>query len=103
MTNYREILRLNDLGISKQDIAAACECSRNTVASVLKRAAQHSITWAQAQGRNNKELAEKEAPGRTFCFCRARPQSPSRNHKIKCCCEADFASLCFFLIVVLSY
>lgn len=27
LTNYREILRLGDLGINKQDIAAACECS----------------------------------------------------------------------------
>lgn len=62
MTNYREILRLGDLGISKQDIAVACECSRNTVASILKRAAQHSITWAQAQDRNNKELAKQLFP-----------------------------------------
>jgi DNA-binding CsgD family transcriptional regulator len=38
MTNYREILRLGCLGIKKQDIASACECSRNTVAGVLRRA-----------------------------------------------------------------
>ncbi|MFA7468602.1 MAG: helix-turn-helix domain-containing protein [Desulfotomaculaceae bacterium] len=39
MTNYKEILRLNSLGISKKDIAASCRCSRNTVTSVLQRAA----------------------------------------------------------------
>ncbi len=37
----------------------------------------------------------REAWGRTFCFCRAKLQSPSRNYKIKCCYEADFASPCF--------
>ena len=31
MTNYREILRLASLGITKMDIAASCGCSRNTV------------------------------------------------------------------------
>jgi len=38
MTNYREILRLGALEINKQDIAIACDCSRNTVANVLKSA-----------------------------------------------------------------
>lgn len=62
MTNYREILRLGDLGISKQDIAAACECSRNTVAGVLKRAAECGITWAQAQDWSNKDIAKRLFP-----------------------------------------
>ncbi|MDP3045385.1 MAG: helix-turn-helix domain-containing protein, partial [Bacillota bacterium] len=39
MTNYREILRLYSLGITKKDIAASCGCSRNTVTNVLQRAA----------------------------------------------------------------
>jgi hypothetical protein len=34
MTDYREILRLDSLGINKTDIAASCFCARNTVASV---------------------------------------------------------------------
>jgi len=40
MTNYREILRLISQGISQgisqRSIAVSCECSRNTVASVVK-------------------------------------------------------------------
>lgn len=62
MTNYREILRLGDLGINKQDIAAACECSRNTVASVLKRAADCKLDWKLVQDWSNKELSEKLFP-----------------------------------------
>lgn len=62
MTNYREILRLGDLGINKKDIAAACECSRNTVASVLKRAADCGLDWNHVQDWSNKELSEKLFP-----------------------------------------
>lgn len=38
MTNYREILRLDSIGLNKTEIAASCGCSRNTVAVTLKRA-----------------------------------------------------------------
>ncbi len=31
MTNYREILRLDSLGLNKTQIADACDCSRTTV------------------------------------------------------------------------
>ncbi|KAB3529512.1 helix-turn-helix domain-containing protein [Alkaliphilus serpentinus] len=45
MTKYREILRLDSQGISQRGIAASCQCSRNTVATVLKRATECSISW----------------------------------------------------------
>lgn len=38
MTNYREVLRLNSLGLNKMEIAQSCGCSRNTVAAILNRA-----------------------------------------------------------------
>jgi transposase len=59
MTNYKEILRLSALGIQKKVIAQACLCSRNTVANVLKRAAEQRLTWEQAKSSSDKELAEK--------------------------------------------
>lgn len=65
MTNYREILRLDGLGINKQDIAAACECSRNTVANVLKRAADCGLTWELVQERSNKDLSDSLFPSGT--------------------------------------
>ncbi len=30
-TNYREILRLESLGLNKTDIASAAQCARNTL------------------------------------------------------------------------
>jgi len=42
MTSYREILRLHSCGISQRSIAEICECSRNTVANVLRRAKETS-------------------------------------------------------------
>ena len=63
MTNYREILRLNNLRILKQDIAKSCGCSRNTVASVIKTAEEKGLGWETAVGLNNDELAERLFPG----------------------------------------
>jgi len=45
MTKYREILRLWDQGISKSSIAKSCECSRNTVSSVISRAEEAKMRW----------------------------------------------------------
>jgi transposase len=59
MTNYREILRLNNLGILKKDIAKACGCSRNTVANVIKAADEKGLKWETAAGLNNNDFAER--------------------------------------------
>ena len=45
MTNYREILRLYSQGISQRGIASSCQCSRNTVSAVIKRADEIGIYW----------------------------------------------------------
>ena len=45
MTQYRQILRLHSQGISQRSIARSCQCSRNTVASVLHRASAANLTW----------------------------------------------------------
>ncbi|WP_235911009.1 helix-turn-helix domain-containing protein [Heliobacterium mobile] len=52
MTNYREILRLNSQGISQRSISVSCECSRNTVSKVLKRAQEVDVTAVNT--RNDK-------------------------------------------------
>ena len=57
MTQYREILRLNSLGINHSMIAASVGSSRQTVISVLKKAAQKSINYAEARDLSDKDFA----------------------------------------------
>ena len=45
MTQYREILRLHDQGISQRSIAVSVSCSRNTVANVIRRAEEIGLSW----------------------------------------------------------
>ena len=45
MTKYRKILHLQSLGFSERNIAQSCGVSRNTVAKVLKKAAEINISW----------------------------------------------------------
>lgn len=45
MTQYREILRLHNQGISQRSIAVSVGCSRNTVASTIARAETHNLVW----------------------------------------------------------
>ena len=65
MTNYREILKLHNLGISNAQVAVGCSCSRTTVVSTLKKAKEQSLTWPQAAGMSNEEIATALFPLRS--------------------------------------
>ena len=65
MTNYREILRLNSLGLNKTQIAEACMCSRTTVIQVLRQAEASGIQYPLPDGMSDKELTEKLYPFQT--------------------------------------
>ena len=45
MTKYREILRLKSLGFSERNIEHSCGVSRNTIAKVVKKAAEINLSW----------------------------------------------------------
>ena len=62
MTNYREILRLKGLGISKRNIAASLSVSRNTVSKVCKKAEEMRIHWPLDNAVTNKNLQERMFP-----------------------------------------
>ena len=62
MTNYREILRLKSLGINNSQIAESMMLSRQTVITVLKRAAAVELDWRSAEGLNDRELTAKLFP-----------------------------------------
>ena len=59
MNDYREILRLSSQGISQRGIALSCDCSRNTVAKVLKRAQELGVGWPLREDLTNGELQQK--------------------------------------------
>lgn len=58
MTNYREILRLNSLGLNKTQIAKVCGCSRTTVIKVLELAKANRLSYPLPEGMSDKQLAE---------------------------------------------
>lgn len=59
MTQYREILRLNNLGINKTCITQSLSCSRNTVRSVLTRAAKLELDWPLPADITDSDLHKK--------------------------------------------
>lgn len=73
MTNYREILRLHSQGISQRGIAKSCECSRNTVSSVIQRAQDASISWPFPQSLTDLGLRKMLFPEQVFSSDRRVP------------------------------
>jgi transposase len=57
MTNYREVLRLDNLGFNHSEIAASTQLSRPTVNKVLQAASAQGMTWQTATELSDKELA----------------------------------------------
>ena len=62
MTNYREILRLDSLGLNKTQIAESLGCSRTTVIQVLRQADANCISYPLPEGMSDKELAQRLYP-----------------------------------------
>jgi len=58
MTDYREILRLADMGLSRTSIGEALGYSRNTVADVLRRAQLKGLETPLPKGMGDRELAD---------------------------------------------
>jgi transposase len=62
MTEYREILRLNSLGLSGRSIAASVSRSRNTVSDVLARAGRLGLKWPLPLELTDVELGRRLYP-----------------------------------------
>lgn len=59
MIKHREILRMANLGLSQRNIAGSLNCSRTTVAEVLRRAREEQLTWPLPPELSDPELAKK--------------------------------------------
>ena len=57
MVNYREILRLLDLGYTQREVSRSLHCSRNTVRDVLYLSKELNIRWPLDDNVTNSELA----------------------------------------------
>jgi len=73
MTNYREILRLISQGISQRSIAVSCECSRNTVASVVKQSEEFNVGMAVEPRNDEWRVAQAFLPRIFITF---NPKAP---------------------------
>jgi transposase len=73
MTKYREILRLHSQGISQRSIARSCECSRNTVSKVIKRATELNVLWPLSSNTTDRELDKLFFPQDTPSIGRRYP------------------------------
>jgi transposase len=62
MTKYKEILRLNSLGINNTRIAESLCCSRTTVIEVLHRARRGSVFWRDIEALSEREVAAMLSP-----------------------------------------
>ena len=62
MTDYREILRLADIGLNRTGIGATLGYSRNTVAEVLRRAKIKGIEWPLPDDLGDLELQDMLFP-----------------------------------------
>jgi transposase len=75
MTDYREILRLADIGLSRTSIGTALGYSRNTVADVLRRAQLKGIELPLPDDLGDRELMEMLYP----------EKAKDKNHKMPDC------------------
>lgn len=75
MTDYREILRLAEMGLSRTSIGTALGYSRNTVADVLRRAQIKGIVLPLPEDMGDRELADLLFPEKV----------KGQNHKMPDC------------------
>jgi len=73
MTKYREILRLHGQELSQRSIAASCECSRNTVAKAVARAAELGLAWPLPESMTDKCLEQELFGTRKGASTRKQP------------------------------
>ncbi|MBV1770671.1 MAG: hypothetical protein KUA30_10650 [Candidatus Desulforudis sp.] len=73
MIQYREILRLHSQGVTQRGIAAACQCGRVTIRTLIERAEKHGITWPFEKDMTDADLQELLFPEKTHRSDRKLP------------------------------
>ena len=73
MTEYREILRLSSMGLSRTSIGASLQCSRNTVADVINRAMLKGAVYPLPLDVSDNDLQQMLYPERGNAPVRKAP------------------------------
>ena len=82
MTNYREILRLQSLGLNKSQIAQSVCCSRTTAIQVLNVAVEKGIRYPLPEDLSDRKLSELLFPNeRANAGLRVRSQGTSKKRR----------------------
>ncbi len=93
MTNYREILRLANIGLNRTSIGTTLGYSRNTVADVLKRAGEKNIVWPLPDGMSDTELEASLYPEKAAKEANRRMPDYEKIHKDLGRCGVTFSLL----------
>lgn len=80
MTKYRDILRLNSLGLSQQNIAYSCGVSKKTVNNVLKQAKEMGISWPLEDNQTDAVLAGILFPAKSEHTTKSTKRMPDYAH-----------------------
>ncbi|SDY48139.1 hypothetical protein [Eubacterium barkeri] len=64
MIDYREILRLKNLGFSNVDVTNSIHSSRNKVSEVIKLAEEHELEWPIPEALTNRDIEKLFYPER---------------------------------------
>ena len=73
MVNYREILRLSNLGYTQRQIAASVRSSRNTISEILSLADGHNLAWPLDPAMTDQALQSLFYPERASRLERKEP------------------------------
>jgi len=65
MTQYKEILRLANIGINQTGIAGSCRCARKTVREVLSRARELDLAWPLSAETTDADLEKLLFPSKS--------------------------------------
>ena len=80
MTNYREILRLENLGLNNTQIAESVKCSRTTVINVLRLAKEKGLRYPLPELMSDKDVYETLFP---VASGKAKYKMPDYEHVYK--------------------
>lgn len=78
MIRIKEILRLKSMGINISAISRSCNCTRNTVREVLRRAEKHNLQWPLPDNCDDSGLMNLLYP--TIATPTARKQEPDYEY-----------------------